>query len=726
MVELLAPAGSPEALDAAISEGADAVYLGLKSFNARMRSSNFSWGQFQAAVDVLHKKGKKIYVTVNTLLTEAEAEQMYRFLAFLNEVGPDAIIVQDFGIVQMAHRYFPKLTIHASTQMNIGSAKATHILSRSGVSRIVLPRETSLAEIEALHMQTSCELEVFVHGAVCVAESGLCLFSSFLGGKSANRGMCTQACRRLYTAHTPTGDRSGYFFSPHDLQLINYMPQLINAGVVSFKIEGRMKSADYVGTVVSAYRYVIDEIMSGGNTDRAIADATRILQKDFARKKTSFWVGGAPAEQVLNPHQAGGTGLFLGTIAETRPALQKAQNGDQARHAVRLEQKSDSNDDDAHYTVQAGDSLRIHSKKDTDRQRVKISAIEERNGETWFDVPEIFGVGHSVYLLQTQDMRKRYPHILPRSLDNYRLHPKNETLPRIEFVTAETPKKAKKSHGRKTESFAEGAYVQVSRVRDAMALRENRLAGIIINLNEETLDDFLAGSLNFPVKKDAIWLSLDPFFSQNDEAELADILDFLIDDGYTHFVANNPGHLSLLKNRGVTIMAGPYLYAFNRYATDWLFENGVEYLCSAHENSQHNLEATADPSIRNRVLVPVFSYPPLFRMRLQLPQEYDFTYFSDKGGEAFRAFSTPSASFVLPEKPFVIFDALPKLKKNGFNRFLIDYSHTVLQQRDFRHLWEFYSKMKNPSNVSRFNWKEGFYDPVKVEALKQRRKNVKR
>ena len=161
MVELLAPAGNPEALEAAIAEGADAVYLGLKSFNARMRSSNFAWNQFEATVDVLHQRNKKIYVTVNTVVTENEMERLYRFLAYLNNVGPDGIIVQDLGLIQMAHKHFPNLKLHASTQLNIASAKAANAMSRWGVSRTVLARELSLEEIRAVHANTSCELEVF-------------------------------------------------------------------------------------------------------------------------------------------------------------------------------------------------------------------------------------------------------------------------------------------------------------------------------------------------------------------------------------------------------------------------------------------------------------------------------------------------------------------------------------------------------------------------------------
>ena len=216
MSELLAPAGSIEALDAAIGEGADAVYLGLKSFNARMRSSNFAWNQFEAAVQSVHSMGKKIYVTVNTVSQENETERLYRFLSYLNKVGPDGIIVQDMGVVRMCQEFFPNLELHASTQMNVESSQAANLLSKEGFKRVVVARELGLEEIRKIKAETNAELEVCVHGALCVSESGLCLFSSYLGGKSANRGVCTQACRSYFTAEVPGGVEQGYYFSPCD------------------------------------------------------------------------------------------------------------------------------------------------------------------------------------------------------------------------------------------------------------------------------------------------------------------------------------------------------------------------------------------------------------------------------------------------------------------------------------------------------------------------------
>ena len=241
MAELLAPAGNIEALDAAIGEGADAVYLGLKTFNARLRSSNFAWNQFEAAVQAVHRLGKKIFVTVNTVSEERETERLYRFLAYLDRVGPDGLIVQDFGVVRMVQEFFPKLKLHASTQMNIASARGVNLLSKEGIRRVVLSRELSLEEIKKIRANTSAELEEFVHGALCVSESGLCLFSRYLGGKSANRGMCTQACRRFYTAETNGGFVEGYFFFSRGLQLGGKNSEFVMARGESFKIKRRMK-----------------------------------------------------------------------------------------------------------------------------------------------------------------------------------------------------------------------------------------------------------------------------------------------------------------------------------------------------------------------------------------------------------------------------------------------------------------------------------------------------
>ena len=744
-IELLAPAGNTEALDAAVNEGADAVYLGLKTFNARMRSSNFAWSQFEAAVDSLHKRNKKVYVTVNTVLTEEETEKMYRFLKYLDSVSPDGIIVQDLGIVQMAKTHFPKLKLHASTQMNIASAKAANALSRFGISRVVLARELSLKEIEAVNLNTSCELEVFVHGALCVCQSGLCMFSSYLGGKSANRGMCAQACRRLYTAHTPQGDKDGYYFSPHDLQLIDYVPDLIKAGVSSFKIEGRMKSAEYVGTVVSAYRHVIDNWEK--NKKEAVETGRRILAGDFARKKTSFLFVSSKAEEILNPNQAGGTGIFLGTIDKTAQFKIKEVEGKTKEepmrkvHYVLLKGGS--------YTPDFGDSIRLHTKDDRGRESWKIQDIRiekassKKSGsadEVWIQVPADFGIGDSVYLLQTKSMSKHYPPVLPKTLSSFRKRPGDDKLQELKLYPEGKPagnenvkagaknkqddKRSKKILSKSNiDIFPDGFYVQVSSVSSLHTILSDKPVRVIINLNEDTREA-LAGTAKsgkpLPFSKREIFISLDPFMGQAESDELELYLMSLIEKGYTQFVINNPAHITMLKNKNLNLVAGPYLYSFNRWAVKWLQENNILKFISPIENSQKNLEEVYAPGMRKQVLIPVFAYPALFRMRFTLPKTYDFLYFSDKQGEAFKAFSTPSASFVLPEKPFSITDRIGSLEKKGFDKFLLDFSHTEIERGEYRHIVNSCRKGVFLEDTSRFNWKEGFYDPVKIEARKQK------
>ena len=233
--------------------------------------------------------------------------------------------------------------------MNVASAKGVNFLSRLGFKRAVLARELSLDEIRAVRAASNLELEVFVHGALCVSASGLCLFSSYLGGKSANRGVCAQACRRLYA----TDAESGYFFSPDDLQLIEYVPDLMEAGVESFKIEGRMKSAEYVGAVVSAYRHMIDNWKL--DRERALAKSLAILQSDFARPKTSFYFAGRVDPSFLHPEQGGGTGIPLGKIRDIRVL-------DDGRYALL----------DSHDGLAEGDSVRIHRSDDSGRLTGKV------------------------------------------------------------------------------------------------------------------------------------------------------------------------------------------------------------------------------------------------------------------------------------------------------------------------------------------------------------------
>jgi len=732
-LELLAPAGSPEALDAAVGEGADAVYLGLKDFNARMRSANFTYAQFETALRALHRMGKKVYVTVNTVFEQREADRMYQFLKYLNQQGPDAIIVQDFGVIAMVKAEFPSLRVHASTQMNIASARGANALSRHGISRVVLARELSLEELRSIKKETNLELEVFVHGALCVSVSGICLFSSYLGGKSANRGMCTQACRRLYhqfgkplnkkgdyeskknTPRKNSDNMSGYYFSPNDLQLLERVPELAEAGIKALKIEGRMKSASYVGAVVSAYRLVVDAVQNGGEDEilYSIEKGKEILRSDFARAKTQylFNMGNMEHENAkddkidwLNPDQDGGTGISLGTIIKIKDA------GDERRALVTPPRG---------VKLSARDSVRVHFSNDSGRISHKLTFAEPAVGKSrdvWISLPEGKPDDH-VYLIQTREMRKRYAQILNQVSGGKGPGRERAPLPQINV--------------KKQETFPEGLYVAVSRTEDLYIVQSSRPKRVMLAMSKKNvkrlLADNKAAGKPLPFTPSEIILTFDPWFAQEtagyENNAMTDNIKKLAEKGYNQFVLNNPGHFSLFREiKGVKIIAGPWLYMFNSWSLSFVSSLGVDGFVSPLENNRQNLEKTLDiasggrsdfkrkskNALYSKFFITVFTWPPLFNIRADLSRIIDFKTFSDNMDENF-SLDVNEGTRVYPRKYFSIIDKIPFLKEAGFGRFIIDLSGTQLKKPNYRDLMRSVNEYAVLPDSGRFNWKDGFY-----------------
>lgn len=302
--ELLAPCGSLEAFFAAMESGADAVYAGLREFSARARAKNFTLGQMERMLAYAHQRDRRIYITLNTLVKEQELPQLAETLAELARLRVDGVIVQDMAVARMVRRHFPSIPLHASTQMTIHNLAGVQLLEELGFERVVLARELQLADIALIAGQCTAELEIFVHGALCFCVSGQCHFSSLLGGHSGNRGRCAQPCRRLYSHRS----KEGYYFSPNDLSAIELVPELAAAGVRSLKIEGRMKSADYVAKVVAAYRLVLDAPPDGQK--QALAQAKERLKDSFGRAPTKGFSVLEGAERYRQPLVAGRHGTF--------------------------------------------------------------------------------------------------------------------------------------------------------------------------------------------------------------------------------------------------------------------------------------------------------------------------------------------------------------------------------------------------------------------------------
>ena len=307
-VELLAPAGRMDELKAAVSAGADAVYLGGRLFNARMNAGNFGDEEMEQAVAYAHLRGVKIYVTMNTLLYDDELEEALRYAAFLYNAGVDALIIQDLGLGSLVRKYIPGFEIHLSTQGTVYNASGARMALSLGYSRVVAAREMSLEEIKDLAAE--CETEVFVHGAICMCYSGQCQLSRYIGGRSGNRGQCAQPCRLLYEDEK---GRKGYWLSPKDLCLIDRLGDLIDAGACSFKIEGRMKSPEYVATVTRIYRKYIDAYIKQGSYTVTREDRMALMQIFSRGSFTEGYISGQPASFLsgdLPKHQ----GVLIGHV----------------------------------------------------------------------------------------------------------------------------------------------------------------------------------------------------------------------------------------------------------------------------------------------------------------------------------------------------------------------------------------------------------------------------
>ena len=333
-IEILSPAGSYESMKAAIAAGADAVYIGGSRFGARAYADNLTEEQLLEAIDYVHLHGRKIYLTVNTLLKEKELrESFYEYLRPYYERGLDAVIVQDIGVLQFVKEHFPDLPIHASTQMTITNALGARFLEEQGVERVVTARELQLEEIKNIREKTDVEIESFVHGALCYCYSGQCLYSSMLGGRSGNRGQCAQPCRLPYKVNG--SKESSYVLSLKDICTLEYIPELVEAGIDSFKIEGRMKKPEYVALVTAMYRKYTDQYLEHGEKTFCIDPKDRQMLMDLYNRGGShggyYHTRNGRRDAVLGQTKPCGSAGTAGSFTEWEDCDGKSNYGHSCR-----------------------------------------------------------------------------------------------------------------------------------------------------------------------------------------------------------------------------------------------------------------------------------------------------------------------------------------------------------------------------------------------------------
>ena len=364
-IELLAPVGTIETFHAALDGGADAIYVGAPGFNARNPAKPLQLDEIGAMTQHCHGLGKKLYVAANSVIFERELGDVIEKLSLFQELQVDALIVQDLGLLQLVRKYFPKLALHGSTLMTVHNSDGVRFLGERGCERVVVARELTLKEIETIAgKRGGVELEVFIHGAMCFSFSGLCLFSSYLGGKSSLRGRCVQPCRRAYSSGAKGGakgktkgnESSRYLFSMNDLTGLAVVPALKDLGISSLKIEGRLRSAHYVQSIVEAYRMVIDA--DNDNIEQVLVKAEAMAEQAMGRKTSSGYFFTPQPLEAITPYHSGNMGTHLGRFS----AVKKAGDDLICRFVVKS-------------PIGVGDRLRLHIEPGGERIAFRLNSI---------------------------------------------------------------------------------------------------------------------------------------------------------------------------------------------------------------------------------------------------------------------------------------------------------------------------------------------------------------
>lgn len=679
-IELLAPAGSPEALDAAIGEGADAVYLGLRDFNARARAKNFSYKQFEAAVEKLHMLDKKIFVALNTVFEERETQIVYNLLKYLAAVKPDGVIVQDTGTLAMAKRYFPDLILHASTQMNISSSEGVNLLTKYNVKRVVLSRELDFEQIKEIRRNTSSELEIFAHGALCVSLSGACLFSSYFGGKSANRGRCTQPCRRLYKKEDSAAS-SKYLFSLNDLSLLKRIPEIEDAGINSLKLEGRMKSYQYIATVVKAFRYMIDNYQS--DRESAYENAALILENDFGRKKTEYLFMDRNNEDIISSGRSGQTGIFAGAVS----SIEKQTDG----YNVFVNGEP---------AFMEGDSLRFQSNDDKARTVCKVLKIND-NKSIFVKFNDTFSPdkGNEIFITSKADFSGRYHRIIPSNLEKYKKHPAITMLKPLE-----------KRVIRMRSKLPDGIYVKVNKTNDLHVIQSERPVKVIFHLNSFNIDELFSNLPKTQFNSKDVIIYLEPYFDMNAQEFLKSNIAKLINKGFETFIFNNIGQLNILKKHDIDLITGPFVYTFNTYSVDFMNDFNIKTIASPIEINKRNAYLLKESAKSADFMITVFAFPELFQIIPSLETVREQKIIVDSQNDySFFINSARDKISVLPEIPFSITDKIDDLKGKGFKKFIVDLAYSKVTKSVYKKIIKAVNNSEHMERTSRFNWKDGFY-----------------
>ena len=719
-MELLAPAGNLETFLAALEAGADAVYVGAPGFNARNLARDLRLEEIGAMIRHCHERGKKIYLAFNSLVLEKELAAVVETLAILEEMEPDALIVQDFGLIRLVRQFFPKLALHSSTLMTATNSESVNFLAALGCERVVLARELTLKEIETIKGRIEgTELEVFVHGAMCFSYSGLCLFSSYLGGKSGLRGRCVQPCRRNYTMPAGQTKRQGetkggqpgsrYLFSMNDLSGLDAVPELKRLGVASLKIEGRLRTAHYIRSVVSAYRMSLDSDLE--NWHQVLPEARKLIEGSMSRNTSPGYFFSPQPAQAITVHHSGNMGLHLGRFT----AVKKAGKTNVCRFILK-------------HDLQLGDRLRLHTEPSGERTPFtlksmyvdgsEVSAASEGNRVS-IALPDNFvppvsghvevykvdvastGAGAASLHADIERWRRELPEMATR------LQSKIRWIIRSAVANAELENDALASNEKevpKTRRTIKDLELWL-KVDSLKYLRDQSFtapfARYLVAMNNQTTRE--AGKLKALFgrrSRQVIW-TLPPVILENELDKWHKQVLLLCRTGFRSFQLGHLSQVSLFGSEKVHLLGDYTLNMLNSQAIMLAQELELEALQASIEIDSQALDALLKGyrqavSLRDfggkkkgsaiNVGLTVFGAPALYTSRMASDHfRYEQQILSPKN-EGYVMVKKEGGTQTFPVRPFSLLQFLPQLRETGVGYGVVDLSGRSFTKRELEDL----------------------------------------
>ena len=731
-MELLAPAGNVDNFYAALEAGADAVYVGAPGINARNLSRDLTLAEIGAMIDYAHEHDKKVYIAANSLILERDIYSLVKNLAILTALHPDALIVQDIGLIRILREHFPDVSLHASTLLGACNSLNVNYLVDQGCKRVVLARELTLKEIIEIQRRVKGELEVFVHGAMCYSFSGLCLFSSYLGGKSGLRGRCVQPCRRAYSwqgqggktrqrrggGHNVSG--GNYVFSMNDLAGFEAVAAMKDAGVASIKIEGRLRSANYVSKIVKAYRLVLDA--DHAERESAYLEAEKLSIESLARKTSPGYFFSPQPQEAITPYHSGNMGLFLGSCAGFKESFLTLKLKDEL------------------YT---GERLRLHLHATGERHpftlhRMKLGqryVDQASSGETvHLEVPgdKIQAAGGKIDVYK-QDVRENPEgsKVLNERVDlfqhNVKLLEKKLISPirvirqRLQLQSSEKEQAAEQ----KSTTFQQvkkgggkGRNLELWLKTDSAKLVTRKLPFtpdyLLLTMNKKLLSQ-AAGIKKYLGKRsrNVIW-ALPPVIFEREIGTYRKQIEQLVRSGYRSFQLGHCSQIMLFGDKRVRLFGDYTLNPANSEALSMLAENGLEGAQLAIEldrmalhlllkqyhalGREGNKGRGKDQPRKLRIGFTVYGAPPLFTSRLSGSHfQFNKTVISPKG-EQYLIKKRDGLILTIPAQPFSLLPHLHELQNIGLDYIVID---TTLMQAGDKEMATLSERLRGPGKYKK-------------------------